>query len=187
MRSFMIILLSISLLTACTQSNSNHPSPPQTEPNPPTMDLPNNDKEKDKVDNQDHLDRTNTLLGTDSNNNGIRDDIDAYIAKKYTDPAQKKAVENMAKAMQKSLTIGMIADEETRRLEAKKLSLEIGKGIDCAFYMNSINPSFDLDILDQIESLTTNTKERLLAYLAYDKALDGTVHALTDPKGDCYE
>lgn len=155
MRSFMIILLSISLLTACTQSNSNHPSPPQTEPNPPTMDLPNNDKEKDKVDNQDYLDRTNTLLGTDSNNNGIRDDIDAYIAKKYTDPAQKKAVENMAKAMQKSLTVGMIADEETRRLEAKKLSLEMDKNSGCIFYLADHNPNFSEDIILELESLTT--------------------------------
>nr|WP_315043426.1 hypothetical protein [uncultured Moraxella sp.] len=187
MRSFMIILLSISLLTACTQSNSNHPSPPQTKPNPPTMDLPNNDKEKDKVDNQDHLDRTNTLLGTDSNNNGIRDDIDAYIAKKYTDPAQKKAAENMAKAMQKSLTVGMIADEETRRLEAKKLSLEMDKNSGCIFYLADHNPNFSEDIILELESLTTNTKERLLAYLAYDKALDGTVSSLMDEKESCYE
>lgn len=62
MKNIFITLLSFTLLTACNHSSSNQPTPPQTKPNPPTTTLPNNDKEKDKVDNQDSLDRTQSVV-----------------------------------------------------------------------------------------------------------------------------
>ncbi|ELA08465.1 hypothetical protein MOMA_07886 [Moraxella macacae 0408225] len=183
MKHLMMVLFGISLLTACTQGNVNQPNPPQNKPSSSVAELP----DKPQADTQDNLDRSNALLGTDSDDNGIRDDIDTYIAKKFTDPVQKKVVEKIAKSMQKSLTVGKIADEETRRLEAKKLSLEMDKNSGCIFYLADQNPNFDDNIILELESLTTNTKPRLLAYLAYDKALDGTVSTLMDEKESCDE
>lgn len=133
------------------------------------------------------LDRTNTLTGIDADNNAIRDDIDAYIAQHYTNPVEKKAVGQLAKALQKAILVGATADDEARRIEAKKVSLKVAKGIDCIFYTNTINPSFDVNIVYQMESLMTNTKERLMAYLTFDKALDGTASKLVNGKETCDE
>ncbi|WP_394261688.1 hypothetical protein, partial [Moraxella boevrei] len=181
---YLVITTLVVLLSACSnvdnQNNTNPPpisaSQPTQYPNPPTQITNPTDKEIiDKMEETGELpklDRTDNLTGIDTNNNGIRDDIDTYISQHYTDPAQKKAIEQNAKAMQKAILVGNITDEKNRRIEAKKVSLEIGKSIDCIFYTSITDPNFDIEIAGQMESLMTNTKERLMAYLAYDKALD---------------
>lgn len=128
------------------------------------------------------LERTNTLAGIDNNKNGIRDDIDTYIQKNYSQLEQRKAVEQFAKAMQLTLLTDL-----TDTVNLKKAGIQSGKAIDCIFIkfkMNSIdkNPSI---VSSEIQSITTNTKSRLLAYLAYAKGLDGTVFTLSN--GDICE
>ncbi len=46
------------------------------------------------------LDRSNDLLGPDANSNGVRDDIDAWIAAQPITEVQKKAAQQMAKVQQ---------------------------------------------------------------------------------------
>jgi hypothetical protein len=128
------------------------------------------------------LERTNTLAGIDNDKNGIRDDIDTYIQKNYSQLEQRKAVEQLAKAMQL-----IILTDPNDIFNLKKAGIQSGKAIDCIFIkfkMNSIdkNPSI---VSSEIESITTNTKSRLLAYLAYAKGLDGTVFTLSN--GDTCE
>jgi len=59
------------------------------------------------------LDRTNTLTGIDANNNGIRDDIEAYIEHNYI-PEIRKAARQEARSIQKTLLIPP-GDRETAR------------------------------------------------------------------------
>lgn len=52
------------------------------------------------------LDRSDSLEGPDQDKNGIRDDIDAYIAQHYPEPTQRKAAEQFARAMQAAVATG---------------------------------------------------------------------------------
>lgn len=46
-----------------------------------------------------------TLGGIDANTNGVRDDIERHIEKKYTEPAQRKAAMQTARAYQQMLLV----------------------------------------------------------------------------------
>jgi hypothetical protein len=128
------------------------------------------------------LERTNTLAGIDNNKNGIRDDIDTYIQKNYSQLEQRKAVEQLAKAMQ----LKILADASDP-INARKISIQGHKALNCIFLKferNSADKNSSI-VLEEIVSITTNTKPRLLAYLAYNKALDGM--AFTLQEGDTCE
>lgn len=145
-----ISLLSIFLLTACG-NDSSEPS---------------------------KLDRTDTIGGVDTDKNGIRDDIDAYIKQTYPDEKQQKAVSQYARSLQASLLI----DKEDK-VEVKTATNKNFKAISCVFEKvpNGESPNKG-SIVEEILGITTNTKQRLLEYLALDKALDGTVISLQSGK-----
>lgn len=97
------------------------------------------------------------LKGVDANNNGVRDDIDRLIAKKYAaTTAMKKAAEQDARTLQKALTA-------TTKVQARISGNEIMRSGSCA--RKSI-PDLDtrMQMSKDIEALTANTKERFTAY-----------------------
>jgi transcriptional antiterminator Rof (Rho-off) len=122
------------------------------------------------------LDRSDSLVGPDLDGNGVRDDVDAWIKSKLTDPKQIAAAMQYARAMQKTLLV-----EKGNRIAAKAQSLISHKAVDCLFVQfENKNTTISLDrIMDGVKAVTTNTKERLQAYLAYNKALDGTTSSLS--------
>jgi hypothetical protein len=128
------------------------------------------------------LERTNTLAGIDNDKNGIRDDIDTYIQKNYSQLEQRKAVEQLAKAMQLTVLTNL-----TDTVNLKKISIQGDKALNCVFlkFGRGIDNYESSKALDAIESITTNTKPRLLAYLAYNKALNGMAFMLQE--GDTCE
>jgi hypothetical protein len=128
------------------------------------------------------LDRLPTLQGMDANLNGVRDDIESYIYKKYPEPKQRAAAMQMARAMQSMVTVD-VRDPVAVNAAARAGSLAGSCLWDKFPHVNEISVSSV--VLTEIESMTTNTKERLLAYLAYNKALSGSVWSL--PKGDTCE
>lgn len=111
------------------------------------------------------LDRSENLKGPDTNNNGIRDDIDSYIAVQSFSPTELKAAQQIAKALQFAVTVDI--NNKNAILEAKHKN---GLAVDCAFqvfgmsFFNRIAP---------IEAITANTKQRILNYADYNDALDG--------------
>ena len=116
------------------------------------------------------LDRTNTLGGIDVDNDGIRDDIGDYIDTHYT-PLQKPA-RQLAAALQSSLLVD--------RADAKALgdvAVQIARAVDCvhASGMKIQNKPDDPDVLDELQALTANTKLRMIAYMLFNQALDGTL------------
>lgn len=116
------------------------------------------------------LDRSDSLAGPDLDGNGVRDDVDAWIKSKLTDPKQIAAAMQSAKAMQKAILVDLTNKVATRAVMALN-----DRATYCmlSVFPASANPAgYDFD--SKIESLTTNTKPRLRAYLAYNKALDGT-------------
>lgn len=114
------------------------------------------------------LDRTDTVAGIDTDENGIRDDIDAYIQKNFKNIDQQNAVKQFAKSMQQFILI----DPGNRQI-AKEASAKNSMAISCIYLRFSADTAYKT--VNEIDAITTNTKRRLLASNAVDKALDGTV------------
>ena len=124
------------------------------------------------------LDRSGELAGTDANNDGIRDDIEAYIDREYVKPEQQRAVEQLALEFQKGLLLDM-----NNVVAVKQNMYEQSRAIQCIFDNFPIGGATDPnDVVKDLIAVSTNTKARLMAHLEFSKALDGTV--LSSPDGD---
>ena len=118
------------------------------------------------------LDRGPTLAGMDANGDGVRDDIASHIFRKYTDLAQRKAAMQLARAFQAQILV-----DKGNEVALEQASLYGSRAINC---LGSIFHGIEgiaaiSEVSSDLESMTTNTKERLIAYLAYNKARSGTV------------
>jgi len=119
-----------------------------------------------------------TLLGIDSNDNGIRDDVERFIVIKYED--HHKIVTEIgfqgARAYQKILENPLNTAENHKALH---------DALDCNFYFESRAQYFGDPILvnhyidDKYKSLELNTKARVKTYLEYDNKLSGGVYEMT--------
>lgn len=128
------------------------------------------------------LDRSPTLQGVDTNANGVRDDIERYVGERFGDAQQQKAMFQNARALQKALLVppGDVA-------QAKAVNVELVRATHCiysAFPADSGGVTASR-VGRELEALTTNTRQRLEAYLAFSKTLDGT--SWSAPKGGTCE
>ncbi|OQX66609.1 MAG: hypothetical protein B6A08_19615 [Sorangiineae bacterium NIC37A_2] len=127
------------------------------------------------------LDRTDSLTGTDADQNGVRDDIDAFITREYPLEPQRKAALQTARALQKTLLV-----EPGDVQSAKAAAREDARACNCVYrQFPSGGTKEAAQVGSELESLTANTKQRLLALLRTSKTLDGTSWAL--PTGDTCE
>jgi hypothetical protein len=128
------------------------------------------------------LERGNALVGADINANGVRDDVEAIINSSYPSSIQRAAAMQTAKAMQNALTV-----DKADSLAVKAADREISRGINCVYsnFDGANGSKQPAQVVQELEAITTNTKQRLLAYLQFNKALDGTSSAL--PEGDTCE
>ncbi|MDP3465785.1 MAG: hypothetical protein Q8R86_08460 [Sulfuricurvum sp.] len=124
------------------------------------------------------LNHDDTIVGPDTDNNGIRDDIDAYIATLPYTEVQKKAVQQDARALTATLII-----DTNDSVALKTAGEKIMRAVNCIF------DKFDLQIADQVtndmEKMTINTKNRFMQYEKYNSARSGSVTSL--PSGDTCE
>lgn len=135
------------------------------------------------------LDRTDTLTGIDEDQNGVRDDIDAFIKLNYPEPELAKAATDMAWSFQMAIN----SDHSDRALQ-KSIADKLRDADQCFSYLVENSPELTRKygvIVDRkkfggtgtyvrvkhppLEALSANTKSRLRAYLRYNRALDGTV------------
>lgn len=143
----------------------------------PTAETAASRKDLPVIENED---LTPGLRGIDSDGNGIRDDIDRLIAKKYSaTSAVKKVAELQARALQRSM-------EATTREEAKSAGDEIFRASDCAYkylpHANEEDMKFREKMSTEIEALTANTKERLVAYWKAESLSSGMIfHSNRNP------
>lgn len=121
-----------------------------------------------------NLDETNTLAGIDSNDNGIRDDIDRYIKETYFLPEQQNAVSQYARNLQSSLLVDK-TDREALRLNR----IGAARAISCVFdKIPSENTRINGSIIQDIIAATINTKLRKTEFKKLNQALDGTSTSL---------
>ncbi|QBP14399.1 hypothetical protein [Cupriavidus metallidurans] len=122
------------------------------------------------------LDRSPDVKGPDANGNGIRDDIETYISKQPYDAGQRAAVEQLAKSLQATLLVDVSNNEALRAVDQ-----QANRAIHCIWSRFTTTAAAS-GAVTMYEKLTANTEFRARAYLAYSKALDGTVSS--QPRGD---
>ena len=110
-----------------------------------------------------------TLLGIDSNNNGVRDDVERKIINKYKAEPIKIEVQMTSVKVYQQILENPIGNAEVLQ---KKLSINI----DCEMYLLHQGIELEDDRIDFIENITYNTKQRVKAYLQYNQALSGGVY-----------
>ena len=115
------------------------------------------------------LDRSTGIQGPDTNFNGMRDDVENYIASLPLTSQQKKSVEQLAKGLQATLLINTAdssgLDNAVSNIHhaIQCLHLQFASGLDTSW------------LLTRIEGVTANTKERTMQYIKYNNALSGRV------------
>ena len=122
-----------------------------------------------------------TLLGIDSNNNGIRDDVERQIYENYKDkhPVYIDVGLQAAKAWQEILK---------NPKNAKETSISLHAAIDCEAYYANHAKYFNEPILihekvttGDVKNMMLNTKERNDAFWEYDSYLTGSVSTVPWP------
>jgi hypothetical protein len=125
------------------------------------------------------LDRSSDIAGPDANANGVRDDVEAWIADQPLTEVQRKALRQKAKALQATLIVDL---RNSAALQA------VGDGL--AASSKCGGESFQ-DFADfyrlsgKIEGMTANTKERAVRYMQYNAARSGST--TTRPSGNACE
>jgi hypothetical protein len=169
-RRFVLATTLFVLITACS-GEGGRPSSPNDKagsPSTPADDAP-------LVENED---LTPGLKGIDADGNGIRDDIDRFIARHYSaTPLIKKVAEKKARAFQKSM-------EATTHQEAKAAGNAIFLAGDCAYKLLPHATDGDMKFVEsmsiEIKALTANTKERFSAYWNGEELAGGMVFDTND-------
>lgn len=189
MKKLLVVFLSLGMLTACKiDFGGSDNSSPSSKPNTPVQKIPSQqDVSAQKIASMEdsgalpRLEREDTIRGIDNDGNGIRDDIDAYIKRTYPQK-QQQAVSQYARALQASLLVNL-----NDRNALQRTSDVESRAVSCIFEKipNGESPSHGRVVME-ILGVTTNTKKRLMAYLALSKALDGTVMTLPND-GVCDE
>lgn len=123
------------------------------------------------------LDREAALVGVDANGDGVRDDVAAFIAALPNTALQKKALEQVARAVTGTLVVD-VDHEEKLRLAGRALA----EAVACTSHQYGDGAT---DKVMRIESLMVNTPERLDAYERYNKARSGSVSTLPNPEESC--
>jgi len=132
--------------------------PPPEPPDPPGNDgLPPDPGEAGKT----------SLEGIDSDGDGIRDDIQRYIALTYPDTQRTRAaLRQMVMALQKAILESPDVERALNNTETMHRASE------CLWYIHSER---SISMTDLLMSEYLNTLERSRAYLDYNKKLGGHV------------
>ncbi|MGQ3115013.1 hypothetical protein ACFJGX_03180 [Hydrogenophaga sp. UC242_50] len=177
----MFSLLLVAWLPACggntTSSNAPGGTPPPGSPAPASPTLAEQIKALEDSGQLPQLDRSSDLRGPDGDNNGIRDDIDAWIAALPITDVQKKAAQQAARVRQAELLVDQNNKAELDRLG--DVSMASVKCLRLSF-MPDYQQGYDLS--SKIEAITANTKLRAKQYLAYNRAVSGSAGRL--PEGN---
>ena len=129
------------------------------------------------------LERLPLLGGIDADDDGVRDDIALHIERTYSDPVQRRAAMQMARAFQATLLVNT-----HDHLALREASEAVGRAIACIHrggFPGKSDGAQGSQMRREIRDMTTNTKERLQAFLAYNKAMSGSVW--TPPEGNVCE
>ena len=123
-----------------------------------------------------------TLLGIDTNDNDVRDDVERWIYQEYKD----KHPIHIDVAMQGGRAYKLVLETPEK---AKEIRKEVDKAVYCQLYYELDADELNESILikenvlneDFRSKVYFNTKERMEAYDLYDTLLSGDSYTLLDP------
>ena len=128
------------------------------------------------------LDRSSDIAGPDADHNGIRDDIDAYIAALPVSEPVRQAARQRARVQQKSLLIDLNDRPALKALADASMASTVCMGdvseVGVTEQERSRAGRDGAAITFKIEAITANTPERAERYMAYMRALHGTTTTL---------
>jgi len=135
-----------------------------------------------------------TLLGIDSNNNGVRDDVEHYIFNRFKDSKNYRVEREIAMQRARATQLFMINPETGYQDGKYKLT---HKMVRCLFYYydeylsaNNITGSRDAllfmsknEITDSVlDDIIFNNRDRIKAYYKYNSSLSGRMFKNSYPK-----
>lgn len=120
-----------------------------------------------------------TLLGVDINNNGVRDDVERYIALTYPNSAKTRLILTyLTKDFQEVLKLPV-----NSRADSLALRDQLHTTLDCMYYLFKDEAR---NKLSDIKNRVFNTFDRIKAYAQYDRQLAGEVSQIPrDPSSSC--
>lgn len=185
-------ILLLALIGCKEESSRPHTGTTQIEK---TQELTALLQSKDTVDEQfgvlyeeyEHLlDRSDSLPGPDENGDGIRDDIEAFINALEVSEPVRNALKQDARQTQENLYYDFSEATESNIDKAYEISRKYDKVIACQNFIG-MSARDATNTSNSITALTYNTKARTMAYLAYNRLLDGSVTTLLDAKEEYCE
>lgn len=122
-----------------------------------------------------------TLLGIDSNNDGVRDDIERKVYATYLKAIQRAVMMQAFRAEQE-----MLGDPEFLK-NSKEWSKREDKVIDCNRYLFLSQKQIRIkQIFDVVNEWQFDTEERVKKYFLYDRSLSGGEYSIKNPiVNDC--
>ncbi|WP_024953892.1 Ig-like domain-containing protein [Sulfurospirillum arcachonense] len=118
-----------------------------------------------------------TLLGIDSNNNRVRDDVERWIYKTYDNPIEIGLFMQNARAYQLVIEYPSKAHETTKYID---------NSYSCERYIFSINSKLEkkyeyIDTDKELKKIQFNTIQRHIAYQKYNAEFSGEVFSAPKP------
>ncbi|WP_324171313.1 hypothetical protein [Sulfurimonas sp.] len=115
-----------------------------------------------------------TLLGIDSNNNGVRDDVERKIYFKYKKPVIQAYMMQSAKSYPKYL------ENPTASAKAQETQDEMWNKSSCSGYLRRIK-KIEMPRVEGVEFMENaymNTKDRIRAYIEFNEASSGGSYSI---------
>lgn len=121
------------------------------------------------------LNHDDTIAGPDTDGNGIRDDIDAYIATLPYTEVQKKAVQQDARVIGETLTV-----DKTDKVALVSVGEKMARAVNCIHDQFPAGTGQASKLSADNEKMIVNTKARFMEYEKYNSARSGSVMRLPD-------
>lgn len=118
------------------------------------------------------LDTSDDIAGPDTNSNGVRDDVDAYILSLPVTPSQVTRLQELAKYLQLAITVEPSTRQNPNEFAQKKALAQF-----CAT-TSFTDRKLARQYLQKIQAYTANTYERALKYNDYNHSRNGSVLTL---------
>jgi hypothetical protein len=120
-----------------------------------------------------------TLVGVDSDGDGLRDDVQIHVYYTYSDAATRKAATQLSKAIQTLIATG------SDKPHAVTAATAMNKAIDCLYALDASKVG---DRVDDLEGTVVNTESRSKAYAKAGSFLSGgdyTVSTVANNGASC--
>lgn len=153
------------LVAACSGGGGSSPAP---NPTPPSVSAP--------LPPDPGSAGLATIAGRDSNNNGVRDDLERYIALTYPNPVEAGTRAAMTQYVKAEQTMLLDAADPQKSMAN---AINLGHAIECLL---AIRPADFNQAFTQLDGQVLNTDNRVDAYLTADEKLGGLTYEVTPPE-----